>query len=742
MSAQTRTDAPPARLREPSPAPAAAAGPTLGAAFTVLRRRRAFLAAWVLGWTLLAALVILQLRPSYRAEALLMLDTREISFSEVRSVVSGPSTENMDSTVTRSEVEVLSSEGLSRQVVVALDLVNSEEFAARPSRRESLFAALAVPVEGVAGLTGVGADAAAWLRGRAGGGEAPTPEARLTAVVEAYRNRLSVFNDGRSYAIAVAFAASDPVLAARVANTHVQTYIDDQRRMKNEALAAATAWLDREVQTLAARLQTAEARAREFRERQRLLEPRGTSIAAQQLVIARADRAQREARERRVRDLATPPASAERADPAVLARLRAQETAARRTLAEAERRLPDSHPTVAARRGEVAALAARVAAEQARGPAGVRVPNDQRSIEELEARVAATERAEAEAEEMAREALSTRSLYESLVQRQKQVLTQEGIQQADARVVSAAAVPLRASFPNKTLFLAVAGIVATVTGAGLVLLRERMRDRIGSVPDVEAATGLRCLAVLPLIGRRWNLQGRNFGLARAVATRPRSVAAESIRTLRHALAVSERGEAPPRLIAVASSLPGEGKTTVALALARSFALSGLNVLLVEGDLRRPSLGRVFGDAPVRTGLAAAVTGRAPLDVAVRQDPATSLHVLAAEGDIGNAADLLASRGFADLLQGALATHDYVIVDTPPVGAVSDGLIIARAVEAVLLVVRADASERDAATAAARALADSGAPVAGVVLNALDPRFGGGSHYPGHDRRAARGYFRD
>ncbi|MBC4016285.1 GumC family protein [Siccirubricoccus deserti] len=738
-----------------TPAPAAPAPGSpyvdggLRTAFSALRRSRGLLALWVLVTFGLAMAAILQLTPRYRATALVMLDMRELNLGDVRGPLSG-SLASLDSTIVRSQVEMLASEELARQVVADLDLTQAPAFRPRQSRRAAVLAWAAGLVRQAEDALRIPPD---WRPVGAAPPDQPLTRAERTAfAVETYRRSLSVFNDGRSFAISVSVQSTDPVLAARIANRHVALYVEEQRRAKREALVAAGTWLTGEVEDQAARLREAEHALQDYRERNNLFAPRGISMVGQelsevnnQLAIARADLAQKEARLRSIQ-LARLQSGASEAELAVtgsdtIARLRDQEATARRRSIEAGSRLGDRHPEVVAARAEVREVQAKIAEEVQtilRGQASeaaigrIRVQELQRSVAELEQRLAETERAETGARDLERVASATRTLYENLLVRQKQFAAQEGIQRADARMVSPAGVPLRPTFPDVPLFLAVAFLGSCGSGIGIALLRDRLRSRITSLEEASEVANTPGLGAMPRMPLRSPMHRR-------VVEKPKSAAAEAIRTLRSALALQQRGLEGrghgARTLGLTSALPGEGKTTISVALARSMATSGLNVLLIDADLRKPKVARlIWGRPPVEPGLAAAIEDDLPLDAVLLTDHATPLRVVHAN-DRPPAAppqDLLASPVMQRLLAEARRSFDYVIIDTPPAGLVTDAAVVGGQVEGMLLIARWDRTPVAALRAAARALATAQVRVFGVALNDADPdrlpEYGGGATY--------------
>ncbi|MDT8263723.1 Wzz/FepE/Etk N-terminal domain-containing protein, partial [Roseomonas sp. DSM 102946] len=301
---------------------------SIGMVMQSIWRHRFFMLVWLILVVGLASLVIFNLQASYRSTALVALDTRQIRFTEVSATLANPSAP-MDSNVVRTEVEILNSDAVAREVVKDLDLVNDPEFLPQPS----LLTRIASRIPFLAGILPAAEE------------EKPVDaDTRLAQVVNAYRNRLTIFNDGRSYVISVSFEASSPADAARIANRHAEVYIARQRAVKDQALASATSWLDREVATLSDRLSQSERAIQAYRERNGLLSlgggvgggnRAGSTLAQQQLADvaaqlaqARADLASREARLRQSRDPSTAGSVTEVVNSDALSRLRDAEVQA------------------------------------------------------------------------------------------------------------------------------------------------------------------------------------------------------------------------------------------------------------------------------------------------------------------------------------------------------------------------------------------------------------------------------
>jgi capsular exopolysaccharide synthesis family protein len=693
---------------------------SLGVLWAILNRHRWFMAVWVLLIVGISAFFIFNLQPRYRATALVTLDTRPIRFAEVSAPVSQLSAP-MDASLVRTEVELLGSDSIARQVVGDLHLVDSPEFRSSPSLFEQAMIAI--------GLRPSESDAP------------PKPEEIFERTVATYRGRLGVFTDGRSYVISVSFEASDRQLAARIANRHVEAYIRRQREMKDQALANATSWLDREVASLSERVRQWTQAIQTYREDHRLFNvdaARGSNSVAQQqlaealveLTRARADLVARQARLQQARDPARSMSIPEIVTSPVIARMREQELTARQRLAEVAGMSGPNHPFAVPLREEIAETRRQIDAERTAilrsiaseaTIAQTREAELSQLVSNLESRLAQSERDSAGLRDLEREASATRSLYESLLARQKQVATQVGIQQADAQLSSRAVPPQLPSFPNKKLFLAVSFIVAAGTGSVLSLLLDGRRKGFGTIEETEAAIGLPVLAALPRSPRG------PLALANQVAYEPGSLAAEAVQRLRSMLAMRQGGL--PAVLSVTSALPGEGKTSVALALGRSLASSGFRVLLIEADLRQGKLAATLFRHRIKFGTSDVLTDRVGLEQAVQLDPVSSLHILAAKGDAVVPQDLLTPARLQPVLSAARARYDHVILETAPFNAVADAIIVGRSVDETLLVVRAETTPAAAVTSLIRSFRGAHLPIAGLVLNAADPRHAGLIGYP-------------
>ena len=296
----------------------------------------------------------------------------------------------------------------------------------------------------------------------------------------------------------------------------------------------------------------------------------------------------------------------------------------------------------------------------------------------------------------------------------------------EARVISPATVPVVPSFPPTLAMMAV-GLVASATGGGLLaMLRERQDRSIRTAGQLRRLTSAHLLGSTPSVPRRgW--AGRAAAPA-AVLARPTSLLAENLRAVWLQFDRSRVGA--KRILLVTSALPGEGKSSIVTALARVLAAGGRRVVVVDADLRAPSVHRLL---PVQRcpGLAELAAGTAAMDEAVQLDGSSGAFVIAAGRPVASPADILQSPAMATILLELRSMFDAIIIDTPPVLAVADAGILARHADFTALVVRWGATKEASVCAALQRLRDFDVQ-AGVILAQVDGRKAAYYGYEGAD----------
>ena len=674
----------------------------LGALIGTLWRGKLIIAAVTLIFMLLAGYYAYGVAvPTYRSTAVVVLDTKEDSIVDLQAVVGGFSG---DSTEVNTEVEVLRSRGLAGKVVDRLNLIDDPEFNGE-LREPSMIGGM---ISGLKGMLSSGPPE-----------EELDPELQKAktrdAVVQALLNKVSVSNIRQSLVFNVTAETESPVKSAQIANTIVELYILNQIEVKFEATEKATEWLSNRVSELQIELENAEKKVSEFTARTQLVSIEGLQALERQIKELR-DRIDgaaltREALQTRLADLEaaqTPDEKLDAAQDAALTRIFSNGLSS------------ETNQTAFDLRFDT--VMTRVRADLVRSTQQLEALRN--SEEELAAQLASQGQDLIELQQLTRESEATRLLYEYFLTRLKETSAQEGIQKADSRMLSSSVVPNSPSAPKKSQIIA-AMILGAMVGSGLVLLREFRTRTFRTANELEQHTGYTVIGQIPLIPTRHRKDTLKY-----LSDKPTSAAAEAIRNLRTSLMLSNLDK-KPQVIVSTSSIPGEGKTTVSLSLAKFLSGLGKSVLLVEGDIRRRTLNEYFPDMP-RNGIASVLNGDVKFADAIHTPDGFGADVLGGEKTNVNAADIFSSDRFKSFISEMRDQYDFIIIDTPPVLVVPDARIISQNADAILFSVKWDSTNKGLVEESMRFFHNSNQRITGLVLSQIDEkgmkRYGYGGEY--------------
>ena len=683
----------------------------------ILHRRRLTLLGFALLIPSLAWIALHRVTPLYTATGTLIFEPDHYQPRALHSILH---TGRVTAAVMASQAELLGGLRLIEPMAERLHLFRDPTFnpALRPPGLLLRLAAL-LPGQPPAGRAGSPPSGALL-----GPGSAMARGTARDAVLLAVQRAVQVRIVPESHVIAVSFTAADPTLAAAGANLLMDTYIKAQLGAKYAAIHKARRWLETRAGTLRRAVRQADDRIAAYRAREGLVRGvhagLGTEQISQLTQTLAAARAALAAAQGRL-DAARGGAAAAIA-PSVVA-LRSQRDAMAAQLRALLTRLGPRHPEVLALRGQLRAAQAAIDRETARVVAATEatVNAAHQRVAALEADLAIARRqvdrnaqAAIPLHAMERDADVSRTLLIAVLEHLQQIRQQAAVESADAHEISLALPPAAPSWPDRGKLLAAAAAFGTLFGLFVVYLLEITDTTLPSGEAVRASLHRPCFALIPAIGRR------TLGRLRVedyAALQPRSPLAEQLRGLRAGLWL---GEPRPRIVAVTAARAGEGSTTVAVALARTAAMGGERVALLDCDPRRDTIARLMGSEG-RPGLAEHLRGAAPLEAVLRKDPLTALSYVGAgtpgPDGFGRATAAALDRTLAALRED----HDLVLLAAPPVHAMSETRLIARAAEATLFCLRWRVTPREVAASAIALLEEAQALVLGVALTQVDPR---------------------
>lgn len=698
------------------------------AIFGLLRRQFRLIAttiAVVIGFAAIAAFALPSL---YSASALILVDPRATNLLDPDAVTTG----GVDSARIDSEVELARSDNVLLRAIADENLVEDREFGATLGLWERMLRTL-----------------------RLGG---PTPlseDESRSRTLDRLRPAVDVSRRGLTHLIAIEVNARDPAKAARIANGLANAYIADQLAAKVDAMLMSRRVLEARITQARDGIIASERAFDDFIGEQttRIAEGGGNAdlTATQERLKTVAANRTRSAglaslveSSRDAGDWDTIAASL----PATLGDLTRRHAD---TLHNLEIQ-PSGSPAETSLRAELAGIE-----EQLRDSADAQLTTLRQSLEEMEAEEQAlreTLRAQILNSDLPADTLTrlyemqqnselARSQYQTLLSRIQDVEAQADLQLADSRIVSPALPPQSPASPNRGLIISLAGLAGLGLGIGLAFLYENWVGGFTDEAQVEAVLHVPVASTVPLERDR----AGTSSLADLVVSAPLSAFSESIRRMRAAVqaALGEppNGSTTCKVIMVTSATPGEGKTTLALALARSYALFGQRTLLIDCDLRKPGIHHHLDQNPafgLLDYLSAGTTGDMDPGSILSRDGLTAVTVIVgAHGSDQPTDRLLAGPIFQRLIETARAGFDVIVLDTPPVGPVVDDLYIAPLADAAVFVTQwASTSQQDArkSLAALRAALPPGAPIVGVLNQQDDSQLPYGQRYSGYFVRQA------
>ncbi|MEL7111416.1 MAG: GNVR domain-containing protein [Pseudomonadota bacterium] len=691
---------------------------------------------WIIGIGLLSvfslvAYMTLTATPVYTAKATVIVDTKERNVIDLGSVIGGVggNTAEID-----TEVEIMGSKSLLTRVVRAQNLTEDPEF--------NPYLDSGAPKGAVSQLKG-------FVRGLIGGSndkdvdpfeglsEDEKAEKILEDTTNSFSRHVSVKRVGTTFLINAEVYSVSAQKSADLANAVADQYRVDQLEAKLETTQRATNWLLERVSGLREEVSDKERRVEEYRSQSGLLAAAGTSLTEQEIASLSSQKIQQEAQLNRARarfeNVRRAQASGTGIDSIsevlnnqVISDLKGQQAVVLRRQADLESTLGSRHPDLIRVRSEAADIerAINVEVQKIITTLENEVQSAQDEVDKLNVAIGRARgqliqnnRNQVRLNELERDAEASRVLYEDFISRAKETGEQDDLAEADARILSTASVPGSPSSPQTMINLVLGLLLGGMVGVGLAMLAEMFDMHVSSTEDVERKLRAKSIGSIPFIPNRGILGlGKNTP-PDFMTKNPLSAYAESVRYLRAAIAFSDL-DSETKTVAITSSLPNEGKTSLTLSLGRMSAMSGSRTLVIDGDFRRRELTRMVGITP-KNGFIEHLFGAGTLDEAIHRDTKSSLDILPLSKTGHTPHDVFGTRAFDELLEVLKQRYDSILIDTGPLLLMAEARVIAGKADKTILIVRWRHTSRGAARQSLNLLKNFNANLLGVALNMVN-----------------------
>jgi polysaccharide biosynthesis transport protein len=682
----------------------------------ILRKHQWLILSFLLAVVTIVSISTFRMQPVYSTTARIEIDRENSSVLPFQGAESYDFMMDMDNYI-ETQSKILTSETLALQTIRSTGLAGRPEYSSGDSPSDAL------------------------VSGSLANHKRP-PE------LGAFLGSLSVRRVPNSHLLDVTFESTDPQLAARILNAHLENFKEANFRSRYEAIARASSWLTDQLDDMKVKVQNAEDARIEYERKNQIWElddkqnttTQRLSDLNRELTDAQSNRLKKQALYEFAKSGEVNSVPELRGD-VVLLDLNRKKLEANTQYAEALSQYGPNFPKVQRFQTLIKELDQLI--DEEKKAIIEQMGNDYNESKQREMLLSqALEQQKGEVNQMAermveynilkREAEGNKTLYDGMLTKLREANISSTLKSSNIFVVDPAMVPSTPSRPAKARNIALAFIVGIVGGVGIALLREYLDNTVKTPDDIETLSRLPSLAVVPSFsdangnGRRGRLiggpstNGYDKRIELVAQHLPKSQMSEAFRALRTALLLSQPDH-PPQVILVTSALPREGKTTAAANLAVTLAQLGDRTLLIDSDLRKPGVGRLLNMTEGKyAGLSSYLAGVSSLDVVTVPHPTIPNLAVIPTGPLPpNPADLLSSHKLADAIVELRKKFKFVVIDSPPIMAATDAVILSVQVDGVLLVVRSGETPKEAFTRTRDLLVSVKCRMLGVVLNAVD-----------------------
>lgn len=729
--------------------------------------------------TALAGYYAFTATPVYNATSTLLIESQGTNVVSVEELV-GVDTDTQD--YYETQFELLRSRGLAKRVVEKLNLWNHPELSVAAREAEAMESAardeaLGNSTEGGVGglIEGMkdklaGGDQDQGTQGFGSGNEVPEFNLELNAetfgtanldqsqqvVIANFMRRLSISPVRKTKLVKISYESADPVLAANVANTMGEQYITSYLDAKMELTTKASSWLNERLAILKQTLDASEDRLIAFKQENGLVDVGGSVgrinenevlLITAELASANSELSGKQDLFRDVQALQGQPQLLEtipsiQADPLVQ-NVKIQQGQAQRQLDELLNRYGERHPRVVDAKSQLATLNGALEGHINRVVGTIskdfqlarqRVASIRAKLNTGKEEIQAIGTKKFKLDALERETATNQAIYDTFYTRITEANSADGLETANARVSDFALPPVNPIKPKKQLIIALAALASLVLSMLMAFLYEQMDDTIKGTADIERKLGLKLLGILPLIKNGLFSKGRDLPLNPADIPDKKGTFNEAVNTARTAICLDD-GDAPRKVITITSSVPGEGKSTASINLAYSLAQLE-RVLLIDCDMRRPTVAKAAGLDKNVTGLSNLITGTATARECIKRGAFDGSVDILPSGPIPEQPlELLSSKRFEKILEQLCQHYDRIVIDSAPTQAVSDALVLGKLSDAVVYIIKSHDTSIELVKRGVQRLKQSGAPIAGVLITQVDidkiTSYGGDYYYQGY-----------
>jgi capsular exopolysaccharide synthesis family protein len=577
-------------------------------------------------------------------------------------------------------------------------------------------------------------------------------KAKEAVLVGKFLKRLKIDPIRNSRLVDITYESTDRQLASDIANMVAKGFIEQNIAWTTETSGEAKDFLTKQIEEQKKTLEESEQALQGYKEKYGIVQitpfqgdKEKENIAMQKLggltgrlVEEQSRRVEVEARYREVQDLLAKGVPIESMpqvmDNYLIQRLKENEARLVTEMSELSKKYGEKHPKMTQLKSEIEANRQKIRSESQNVLASIknelaiaraREANARSAVEGQKAETQKLSERSIEFSVLAREADKNRELYENLLKRLKETSVAGELGTTNVRIVDRAEVPIVPARPKPVQYILLSVVVGLFMSCGLAFFFEYLDNTLKTPDDVEKYVETPCLALIPRINFMEEIGQKVSSPEIIVHHKPKSTVAEGFRSLRTSVLFSSP-DTPLKTILISSFIPREGKTFITANLALVIAYSGESVLLVDADMRKPQIHKVFG-LENRRGLSNVIVGEEPsIHPSVLHE---KLDVMTCGPVPPNPAELLGSKKMAEFIDQMKGTYDKIIIDSPPISSVTDAVVLSKLMDCVVFVVHGGATTRETAQHGSRVMRDANAKVIGAVLNNID--IGRESYYYSH-----------